>query len=485
VDEEQHVLLVNMHHIVSDGWSLGVLLRELTTLYGAYAAGESSPLAELPIQYADFAQWQREYLSGETLNEQLQYWRKQLSGAPMLPQLPTDRVRPAVQTFRGARLREEWPEELRQQLKNLSQQEGVTLFMTLLAAFQLLLARWSNEEEVVVGTPIAGRTQVETEPLIGFFVNTLVMRTSVSGNPSVRELLQRVREMCLQAYAHQDVPFEKLVEELQPERNLSHSPLFQVMFAQQDLSLQLLSLNDVKITTVESDTNTSKFDLTLFVSEAERGLVASIEYNTDLFDESTIRRLFQHYTHLLAALVSGSTEQPLSALSMLSASEQRQILHDWNQTASEYPRERLLHQWFEAQVERTPAAIALVCGEQRITYAELNRRANQLSHRLRALGVSAETRVGVMLERTPLLLTGLLAVLKAGGAYVPLDPNYPQQRVSFMLADAEVQVLLTTTELAGMVATGTVPVLCLDGEEEVEANSENPDCVAQAENLRM
>ncbi|HKV36205.1 MAG TPA: non-ribosomal peptide synthase/polyketide synthase [Pyrinomonadaceae bacterium] len=482
LDEAEHVLLVNMHHIVSDGWSLGVLLRELTTLYGAYAAEEPSPLAELPIQYADFAQWQREYLSGETLNEQLQYWRKQLAGAPMLPQLPTDRVRPAMQTFRGARVHQEWPEELRQQLKNLSQQEGVTLFMTLLAAFQLLLARWSNAEEVVVGTPIAGRTQVETESLIGFFVNTLVMRTSVSGNPSVLELLQRVREMCLQAYAHQDVPFEKLVEELQPERNLSHSPLFQVMFAQQDLSLQLLSLNGVEITTVESNTNTSKFDLTLFVSEAEHGLVASIEYNTDLFDESTIHRLFQHYTHLLEALVSASTEQPLAALSMLSTSEQRQILHDWNDTASEYPRERLLHQWFEAQVERTPAAIALVCGEERLTYEELNQRANQLSHRLRGLGVSAETRVGVMLERTPLLLTGLLAVLKAGGAYVPLDPNYPQQRVSFMLADADVQVLLTTSELAATVATGAVPVLCLDGDE-VEASSENPACVVQAENL--
>ncbi|HKR15461.1 MAG TPA: non-ribosomal peptide synthase/polyketide synthase [Pyrinomonadaceae bacterium] len=482
LDETEYVLLLNMHHIVSDGWSLGVLLRELTTLYGAYVAGETSLLPELPIQYADFAHWQREWLSGETLDKQLEYWRKQLAGAPLLPQLPADRVRPAVQTFRGARVQQEWSEELRQQLKSLSQQEGVTLFMTLLAAFQVVLARWSGQDEVVVGTPIAGRTQVETEPLIGFFVNTLVMRTSVNGNPSVRELLQRVREMCLQAYAHQDVPFEKLVEELQPERNLSHSPLFQVMFAQQDLSLQLLSMNDVEIAMVESDTSTSKFDLTLFVSEAEQGLVGSVEYSTDLFDESTIRRLFQHYTHLLEALVSSNPEQPLSALSMLSVSEQQQILHDWNQTASDYPRERLLHQWFEAQVERTPEATALVCGEERLTYAELNRQANQLGHRLRALGVGTESRVGVMLERTPLLLTGLLAVLKAGGAYVPLDPNYPQQRVSFMLADAEVQVLLTTSELAETVATGDLPVLCLD-RENGEASSENLDCAVQAENL--
>jgi amino acid adenylation domain-containing protein len=479
--DEEYVLLLTMHHIVSDGWSLGILFRELTTLYASYAAGEPSPLPELSIQYADFAQWQREYLSDEILKEQLEYWSKQLAGAPLLPHLPTDRVRPAVQTFRGARVHQEWNAELQRQLKHLSQAEGVTLFMTLLAAFQLLLARWSGQNEVVVGSPISGRTQRETESLIGFFVNTLVLRTSLSGNPTVRELLQRVREVCLQAYAHQDVPFEKLVEELQPQRNLSHSPLFQVMFAQQDLSIRSLNLADLEIAAVDSDTGTSKFDLTLFVSETEQGLAASVEYNTDLFDESTIRRLLQHYNQLLEALTSTSADQPLATLSMLSDSERQHILHDWNQTASVYPRERLLHQWFEAQVERTPEAIALVCDEQEQSYAELNRSANQLAHRLRALGVDAETRVGVMLERTPLLLTGLLAVLKAGGAYVPLDPNYPQQRVSFMLADAEVQVLLTTSEVApdGI----EVPVLFLDREELGELSSENPICTVQPENL--
>src|ERR1051325_5282758 len=482
---EQHVLSLSMHHIVSDGWSADILMRELTTLYDAYAAGKSSPLPELAIQYADFAQWQREWLSGETLEKQLDYWRRQLAGAPLLPQLPTDRVRPAVQTFRGARVHAEWSPELNAQLKRLAQREGVTLFMTLLAAFQLLLSRWSGQDEVVVGAPIAGRTQLETEPLIGFFVNTLVLRTRVSGNASVRDLLRRVRQVCLGAYTHQDVPFETLVEELQPERNLSHSPLFQVMFAQQDLSLGSLRLNDIEIEAIENETSTAKFDLTLFVSESKQGLVGTIEYNTDLFDASTIRRLLQHYTHLLDAFATGNTEELLSSVNMLSAAEQQQILHDWNQTDSDVPQGRALHQWFELQAQRTPDAVALVFGDREIRYAELNERASGLAHGRRGLGVTNEVRVGVMLERSPLMLMGLLAVLKAGGAYVPLDPNYPQQRVSFMLADAKIQVLLTESQFAERVSDGTVGVIRLDDIEAelAKESTANPNVVVQTENL--
>src|ERR1041385_7606548 len=482
---EQHVLSLSMHHIVSDGWSADILMRELTTLYDAYAAGKSSPLPELAIQYADFAQRQREWLSSDTLDKQLEYWKRQLAGAPLLPQLPTDRVRPPVQTFRGARVHQKWSPELSEELQRLAQREGVTLFMTLLAAFQLLLSRWSGQDEVVVGAPIAGRTQLETEPLIGFFVNTLVLRTSVSGNASVRDLLRRVREVCLGAYTNQDVPFEKLVEELQPERNLSHSPLFQVMFAQQDLSLGSLRLNDIEIEAIENETSTAKFDLTLFVSESKQGLVGTIEYNTDLFDASTIRRLLQHYTHLLEAFATGNTEELLSSVNMLSAAEQQQILHDWNQTDSDVPQGRALHQWFELQARRTPDAVALVFGDREITYAELNERANRLGHRLRAFGVTNEVRVGVMLERSPLMLMGLLAVLKAGGAYVPLDPNYPQQRVSFMLADAKIQVLLTESQFAERVSDGTVGVICLDDIEAelAKESTANPNVVVQPENL--
>jgi len=303
LDDEEYVLLLTMHHIISDGWSLGVLLRELTRLYAVYAAGEESPLPELAIQYADYAYWQREWLSGETLSEQLQYWREQLAGAPLLPQLPTDRVRPAVQTFRGALVHEEWSGELSQQLKRLSQQEGVTLFMTLLAGFQLLLSRWSGQDEVVVGAPIAGRTQLETEGLIGFFVNTLVLRSSVSGNPSVRELLQRVREVCLGAYAHQDVPFEKLVEELQPERQLARAPLFQVKLVLQNTPVDVLELPDLQLRPLRQETNTAKLDMILTLAEGTDRISGQLEYNTDLFDAAWIEQMMGRFSRLLQSIV--------------------------------------------------------------------------------------------------------------------------------------------------------------------------------------
>ena len=480
---DQHVISLTMHHIVSDGWSADILMRELTTLYGAYAAGEHSPLAELPIQYADFAQWQREYLSGETLNEQLQYWRKQLAGAPMLPQLPTDRVRPAIQTFRGARVHQEWPGELGQQLKNLSQQEGVTLFMTLLAAFQLLLARWSNAEDVVVGAPIAGRHYVETEPLIGCFINTLVMRTSVSGNPNVRELLQRVREMCLQAYAHQDVPFEKLVEELQPERNLSHSPLFQVLFLMQYAGKETGSSNALTLVPLQADTDTAKFDISLLIEDGETGLTCGIEYNTDLFDAATMQRMLGHYGMLLEGFVNNPA-RPISELSLLTPVEHQQVVNDWNLTVKDYGPQLSLHRSFETQVERTPNAVALVFENEQLTYAELNRRANQLAHHLRAHGVKTESRVGVMLERSLEMVISLFGILKAGAAYVPMDPEYPRDRLEFMLGDSEVEVLLTETRLSEGLEI-PCQTICLDTEwERIAArSSENPEIALSGNNL--
>jgi amino acid adenylation domain-containing protein len=480
---DQHVLSLTMHHIVSDGWSADILMRELVTLYAAFAAGQPSPLPELPIQYADFAHWQREYLSGETLKEQLEYWSRQLAGAPLLPQLPTDRVRPAVQTFRGARVHQEWNEELQQQLKRLSQAEGVTLFMMLLAAFQLVLARWSGQEEVVVGTPIAGRNHVETESLIGFFINTLVMRTSLSGNPSVRELLQRVREVCLQAYAHQDVPFEKLVEELQPERNLSHSPLFQVLFLMQYAGKATDQVSALTMTPLVADTNTAKFDLSLLIEDGEAGMVCGIEYNTDLFDAATMQRMLDHYQTLVEGFVK-DTAQPISELSLLRPAEHKLVVKDWNKTSKDYGPQLSLHGLFERQVALTPDAIALVFGNQRLTYGELNAQANQLAQHLRGRGVRTESRVGVMLERSLEMVISLLGILKAGAAYVPLDPEYPEERLSFMLTDSEVQVLLTDSRFQA----GTklqCDVICLDAvwEDIVRESSENPGVDVRGDNL--
>jgi len=479
---EQHVLSLTMHHIVSDGWSADILLQELTTLYAAYAAGEPSPLPELPIQYADFAHWQREWLNGETLNEQLEYWRRQLAGAPVLPQLPTDRVRPAVQTYRGVRVHEEWSWELSQQLKRWSKQEGVTLFMTLLAGFQLLLARLSGQDEVVVGAPIAGRTHLEIEPLIGCFVNTLVLRTSVGGNPSVRELLQRVREVCLGAYEHQDVPFEKLVEELQPARNLSHSPLFQVLFMLQYAGKGAQPVNALTLTTLKAKTETSKFDLSLVVEEDGSGLVCAIEYNTDLFEAATIERMLGYYRTLMERFFENPAQR-ISELSLLSTAERTKVVKDWNDTSKDYGGQLALHQMFEAQTARTPDAVAVVFENQQLTYKELDQKANQLAHYLRSLGVSTEARVGVMLERSLQLVVSLLGILKAGGAYVPLDPDYPQERLAFMMVDAEVQVLLTESRFQASRSEGEVIYLDTEWERTAAHSSETPVNVVSGDNV--
>ena len=439
---ESHILLLTMHHIVSDGWSMGIFFKELSTLYAAFSQGESASLPELPIQYADFAHWQRQWLQGEVLETQIEYWQQQLTGAPPLLDLPTDRPRPPVQTFRGRTQPFELSETLTQQIKKLSSQSGTTLFMTLLAAFITLLGRYSNQEDIVVGSPIASRNRSELERIIGFFANTLVLRVEISGNPSFRELLRRVRQVTLDAYSHQDLPFEKLVEELQPERNLSYNPLFQVMFVLQNAGSEDWEFPGLILTPLQIENVTAKFDLTLAMEERESGLRGVLEYNSDLFDATTITRMLGHFQMLLAGIVA-NPEYPISKLPLLTEAEQNQLLVKWNDTRAEYPKNKCIHQLFEEQVEKTPDAVALVFEDQQLTYKELNSRANQLAHYLQQLGVRSETLVGICVERSPLMVMALLGIFKAGGAYIPLDPSYPPERLALMLEDARVSVLLT------------------------------------------
>ena len=457
----EHWLLFSMHHIVTDGWSMGVLGREISALYGACRRGEVSPLAELPVQYADYALWQRQWLQGEVLEQQLAYWKQALAELPVL-ELPTDRPRPMAASYRGARVAFELGEELTGGLKALSRREGATLFMTLLAAFQVLLYRYSGQEDLAVGVPVAGRSRPELEGLIGLFVNTLVLRGDLSGAPSFKEHLARVRTRALDAYAHQDLPFEKLVEELAPKRDLSRNPLFQVCFTKgirEALELQFAGLEPGKV--VATDTETAKFDLDIEVVEKLGKTFCLVHYATDLFDAATIERLVGHWRVLLEAIVA-DPGQAISQLPLLTEAERHQLLVEWNDTAVEYPRDRCIHQLFEAQVERSPQATALVYETQQLTYGELNARANRLAHHLRSLGVGPEVLVGVCLERSPELVVGLLAILKAGGAYVPLDPGYPAERLAFMLQDTQAPVLLTEQRSLARLPPYAGHTLCLE-----------------------
>ncbi len=481
--EQEHVVLLTMHHIVSDGWSVGVLIKEVGTLYAAYVAGEESPLAELPIQYADFALWQRAYLQGEVLDQQLDYWRRQLAEAPRLLDIPSDHPRPAVRSFRGAVARFELDQELSARLRALSQRESVTLFMLLLAAFKVLLLKYSGQTDIVIGADVANRNRAETENLIGFFVNMLVLRTELSGDPPFRELLQRVREVCLAAYAHQDLPFEKLVEELQPERSLSYAPLFQVVFALQNAPTKDLQLQELTLSAVATESGTAKFDLVFGLLEADGRLVGNMEYNTDLFEAETINRLLGHFQTLLAAVV-GDPAQQLSRLPLLTQEEEQQLA-EWNNTTREYPRE-VIHQLFEAQVERTPDAVAVSFGYQEISYRELNDRANQLAHYLQSLGSGPETLVALYLDRSPEMVIAILAVLKAGAAYLPLDLSSPAERVGFMLQDAGASVLVTEHRfLDDVSAPSAVKIVCLDTDQATIAvqSAEPPASGVGPENL--
>ncbi|QDL10988.1 hypothetical protein DP113_26435 [Brasilonema octagenarum UFV-E1] len=479
---QENILLLVMHHIASDGWSMSILFEQLTTLYEAFLNAKPNPLPQLPIQYADFAVWQRQWLSGEVLEKQLNYWKQQLASATPVLELPTDKPRPPIQTYRGAKQSFVLPQSLGVQLHALSRQEGVTLFMTLLAAFQIQLYRYSRQEDIVVGSPIAGRNLAEIEDLIGFFANTLVLRTDLSGKPSFQELLQRVREIALSAYAHQDLPFEKLVEELQPERSLSYHPIFQVMFVFLNTPKQTLELPELSISSIEVDNFASQFDLTLSMKETEQGLQGLWEYSTDLFEDATITRMSGHFQTLLEAIVANPNGF-ISEFPLLTAPEQRLLLQ-WNNTQANYSKQSCIYQLFETQVEKTPDAVAIVFGREQLTYKQLNERANQLAHYLKQLGVKPDVLVGICVERSIEMVLGLLAILKAGGAYVPLDPAYPQERVDSILSDSQVSVLLTDTKKSLAVAVDTT-VICLDTDwENIATHSvENPAPSATADNL--
>jgi len=446
--EQEQVLVLTMHHIISDGWSVNVLMGELRELYESYSRGEESRLEELPIQYADYAVWQREWLQGEVLEEQLSYWRKQLEGMGEAVELPLRSRGKAEEERRGEG--KSWRFELEpavvQRLREVSRESGVTLYMSLLAGFKVLLARYSGQEDIVVGTATAGRTRGELEGLIGFFVNTLVLRTEVGGGVSFRELLGRVRETVLGAQANQDLPFEKLVEELQPERELERTPLFQIMFSWHSEKEGEWSLPGLRMEQQEVELGEAKFDFTMWLGEKGGRLRGIIEYKAGLYEEEMIAKVASHYQVLLEELLE-DIEQDIRRVSMLTRMERRQLLEEWNRTETEYGNEKSVDQQFEEQVERTPEAIAVVQENRQLSYGELNRRANQLARFLRMLGAGPDVRVGIFLEASPEKVVALLAVLKAGAAYVPLDPAYPEERLKYIAMDAQIAVLLTEQKL--------------------------------------
>jgi non-ribosomal peptide synthetase component F len=459
---DDYLLLITQHHIISDGWSTAVLIREISTLYGALSRGQSDPLPALDIQYADYAVWQRQWLQEEVLQAQIDFWKAQLAGAPALLELPTDRPRPAVQSYAGGNVGLTLAAELTAGLRRLSQRHGVTLFMTLFAGWSALLGRLSGQSDFVIGVPIANRQRSELEALIGFFVNTLPLRLRLEADPSVAELLAQIKASCLNAYAHQDISFAQVVEALQPQRSLSHNPIFQVMLALDNAPGEReLSLPGLKVSDFERTQTTAQFDLTLALSDAGETLVGVLEYASDLFDRCTIERMAGHLRTLLEAMVADD-QQHISALNLLSQSERQQLLVAFNDTQAAYPSERMIHQLFEEQVERRPDALAVVFEDRQLTYGELNARANQLAHHLIALGIRPDDRVAICVERSLEMIVGLLGVLKSGGAYVPLDPSYPMQRLAYMIEDSAPVALLTRATGRGGLPAVDVPLVVLD-----------------------
>jgi len=463
VQAEEHVLLITLHHIVSDGWSTGVLLRELGELYAAYRERRGDPLEPLPIQYADYAQWQREWLQGEELEKQLSYWRARLEGAALQLELPTDRPRPAVQSYRGENVGVVLDAQLSAKLRALAQRHELTLFMVLYAAWAILLSRLGGQDDVVIGAPVAGRQRPELEGLIGFFVNTLVLRVGVGGDLRLEEFLKQIKEVTLGAYDHQDVPFEQLVETLQPHRSLSRNPLFQVSFALQNTPKSDLRLPGSTVTLEDGVNEPAIFDLFLSLEERGDEIVGSVNYAADLFDRETVGRWMACFTVLLRGMTEG-VQSRIGDLPILPESERHQIIELFNATHGAYPQEKLIHELFEARVKRTPVAVAVVYEGQSLTYAELNGRANQLARYLREKGVGPDQLVGICMERSLEMVVGVLGVLKAGGAYVPLDPNYPTERLAYMLSDAAPTVLLTQERLRERVPETAAEVIALDEE---------------------
>jgi amino acid adenylation domain-containing protein len=465
------ILVTVLHHILCDGWGLDIFDAEIGTLYEAYSIGKSSPLSDLAIQYADFAYWQQHTLTGEYLDQQLAYWQRILADPPTQQPFISDALSQASEGAKGARLSFSVPATTTRQLKALSTQEGVTLFMTLLATFQVLLYHYSGQTDILIGSPIANRTRPEFEPLIGCFINTLVLRTSLSGNPTVQELLQRVRETALGAYAHQDVPFEKLVEALSPERDLHRNPFFQVLFTFQSHQQQSQSSLPGDIAAWQVDAMAAKFDLDLMMWESEGELQGNFSYDSSFFAPSTVAHIQQHFMMLLSTIARASTQHLLDIPTQTEA--EQQAIEGWNSTQTSYPEDSCIHHIFEAQAAQTPDAIAIIAGKQRITYRDLNHQANQLAHYLQKLQVGPGSLVGLYLERSPDMLVSLLAILKAGGAYVPLDIAAPPERIAFMLQDANIAVLVTEQRLQHPLFQEKVAhMLCLDSAwEQIERES--------------
>jgi non-ribosomal peptide synthetase component F len=470
---EDHVLLLGMHHIVSDGWSMGVLNRELSALYEAYREGRESPLPELGLQYADYAVWQREQLAGEVLERQLSYWRKRLTGAPELLELPTDRPRPAVQTYRGASVPVEISPELLERLQALGLSEGATLYMVLLGAFQVLLSKYGGSEDVVVGSPIAGRTRAEVEELIGFFVNTLVLRTDLSGDPSFREVLRRVGEVTLGAYEHQEVPFERLVAELQPERSLSHTPLFQVSFALENAEGGQGALPGLQVGGVDAALEIAKFDLSLLATATAQGVRGALNYSTDLFERDTIERMVGHLERVLEQ-AAADADVRLSQLELLGEAERALVLEEWNHTEVEYSADRCIHELFAEQAAQAPEAVAVTLDGHPKTYRELDEEANRLAHHLRKLGARPDTLVGLCVQRSFETVTGILGILKSGAGYLPLDPAYPEDRLAYMVEDSSVSIVVSTGNLADGLRSDATTVVRLDADADAIA-AESPE----------
>lgn len=472
----EYMLLLTIHHIVSDMWSMGVLMQELTSLYESFITNNSRALPPLQIQYAEFAAWQHQWLQGEVLTKQLHYWQKALTGAPPTLDLPTDHPRPAIQTMEGLKHNFILPEALTQQLKTLSRAEDASLFMVLLAAFNVLLHRYTGQTDICVGSPVANRNRVELEPLIGLFLNTLVFRTQLAGHLTFRQLLGQVRKTALEAYAHQDLPFERLVEVLQPVRDLSRSPLFQVMFAMQPPPQQVLQPADLTVQLVESEQSTMPFDLSLLVWEKEQQIHGSLEYNTRLFDTPTVSRLVAHWQILLAAIVA-DPDRPLSNLPLLTEPEKAQLVTAWNDTAMPFPAVTL-PQLFDAQATQTPHKTAVSFATESWTYAQLNQRAEHWAGYLQTLGVGPELLVGLHVERSLEMMAALLGILKAGGAYLPLDPAFPPDRIAFMLADAQVSILLTEPHLSAKLPALSAKIIHLD---QLTKTAELPPAISTAQ----
>ncbi|HEU4837039.1 MAG TPA: condensation domain-containing protein, partial [Pyrinomonadaceae bacterium] len=462
LSDEEHVLAVTMHHIISDGWSVGVLIREVSALYEAYSRGEESPLAELTVQYGDFAVWQREWLQGAVLDQQLRYWREQLADLAPL-ELPTDHPRPPAMSYRGKSVQFVVPPQLLAQLRELAHKETATLYMTVLAAFQLLLSRYSQQEDVAVGTAIANRNHRATEPLIGFFINQLVMRTSLAGNPRFTDLLKRVLDVTLNAYANQDLPFERLVEELTNERDLGRAPLFQVMFALQNAPIEELTFSGLQLAEFEFAYGKTQFDLTVSLAEHQAALEGVIEYASDLFEHETVERLANHFLILLDK-VSQTPQIRAAEVSFLTPAEERQLLFDWNDTRRTSVQTWSVPQLFSEQARLTPDRIALLYEDGMLTYRQLELKSDQLARYLSRRGVRNETPVAILLDRSIDLYVVLLAILKAGGAYVPLDPSSPPDRHSFILHDTNAVLLITTTHLLNRVAEEKPETILIDSE---------------------